>query len=55
VTVFSNIIGDRNGTAAIEYALIVALVSMVAVIAIGEVGQSLGNVLATVDSAMTVR
>jgi Flp pilus assembly pilin Flp len=54
VNLCSRILDDRDGTAAIEYALTLALISMLAVIAVGEVGQTLSNVLSTVDSAMTI-
>ncbi len=55
MNILSRIIGDRRGTTAIEYALIAAVVSMVSVMAVGEVGASVSNVLEKVDSAMTVR
>ena len=55
MTIIARIFSDRKGTAAIEYALLVSLVALVAAGSIGEIGSTLSNVFATVDSAMTVR
>lgn len=57
LTKFKRMIEDESGATAIEYGLIAALVSVAAVVALGEMGQSLsamfGKVKTELDSAVT--
>ncbi len=45
---------DKSGATAIEYGLIAALVSMAAVVALGQVGTSLNSVFSTVSGTLDV-
>ena len=47
------LVRDRRGASGIEYTLLVALISVVAVAMLTTVGQRVGNVLDTASNAMT--
>lgn len=46
-------IRNEEGTTAIEYGLIAALVSIVIIVVLGSVGQSLNDVFTSIDTALT--
>ena len=56
ISKFRRLLKDKSGATAIEYGLIAALVSVAAVVALGQVGTSLtamfGTVSGTLDSAV---
>ncbi|MEG2280568.1 MAG: Flp family type IVb pilin [Comamonas sp.] len=45
---FSNFLRDEEGATAIEYGLIAALIAVVAVVAMGNVGESLRGIFETI-------
>ncbi len=49
----TSFIEDERGTTAIEYALIGALVSIIMVIALGALGQSLSDTFTSVNAGLT--
>ena len=57
LTKFKRMVKDESGATAIEYGLIAALLSVAAVVALGEMGQSLsamfGKVKSELDNAVT--
>jgi Flp pilus assembly pilin Flp len=50
---FTTAIGDEQGQALVEYTLIVALVSLVAIALLQVVGQDITDLLGRVTSALT--
>ncbi len=50
---FKNLIKDESGATAIEYGLIAALVSVAAVVALGDMGTALKNMFGVVESELT--
>jgi pilus assembly protein Flp/PilA len=46
-------IRDEEGTTAIEYGLIAALVSIVIIVVLGSVGSSLNDVFTAIDTALS--
>lgn len=51
-TTIKNFIDDESGATAIEYGLIAALVSVAAVVALGNLGDSLTAMFGTVSSTL---
>lgn len=49
----SNFIQDESGATAIEYGLIVALVSVTCIVALGSLGKSLGDVFNVVSTTLS--
>lgn len=52
MTKFYNFIKDDSGATMIEYALLAALISVIAIVAITSVGQSVNTSFEAVDTAM---
>lgn len=53
LTTIRNLWTDESGATAIEYGLIAALVSVAAIVALGNMGQSLVNIFSVVDSELS--
>ena len=50
--IFKNFVADESGATAIEYGLIAALVSIAAIVAMGAMGNELGDMFNTVASEL---
>ncbi|HEY0445323.1 MAG TPA: Flp family type IVb pilin [Allosphingosinicella sp.] len=55
MTKLKQLLRDQKGAAAIEYGLLVALISLAMAGAARDVGQQLANTFETVDAAMSQR
>jgi pilus assembly protein Flp/PilA len=53
LSIFRKLMSDNDGATAIEYTLIVALISVGAITAMGTVGSKVSNVLSNTANAMT--
>jgi pilus assembly protein Flp/PilA len=53
LSIFRKLMSDNDGATAIEYTLIVALISIGAIAAMGTVGGKVSNVLSNSANAMT--
>jgi pilus assembly protein Flp/PilA len=53
LSIFHKLISDNDGATAVEYTLIVALISIAAIAAMGTVGSKVSNVLSNTANAMT--
>ena len=53
LSIFRKLMSDNDGATAIEYTLIVALISIGAIAAMGTVGGKVSNVLSNTANAMT--
>jgi pilus assembly protein Flp/PilA len=53
LSIFRKLMSDNDGATAIEYTLIVALISIGAITAMGTVGGKVSNVLSNTANAMT--
>jgi pilus assembly protein Flp/PilA len=49
---FQNLLRDEAGATAIEYGLIAALIAVAAIVAMGNLGNSLSNTFSTVSSEL---
>lgn len=52
LSIFRHLMKNEQGVTAIEYTLIAALISVVAIVAMGSVGTKINGVLSNVASAM---
>jgi pilus assembly protein Flp/PilA len=52
MSVLLRLIGDRNGATAIEYGLIAALISVVIIAAVTQIGTRLSSTFSTVASKL---
>jgi len=52
-TIIRNLWHDESGATAIEYGLIAALVSVAAIVALGNMGDSLVEIFGVVDSELS--
>jgi pilus assembly protein Flp/PilA len=52
-TLMSNFLGDESGATAIEYGLIVALVSVAAIVALTSLGGSLSSIFNVISSTLS--
>ena len=52
-TLMSNFLRDESGATAIEYGLIVALVSVAAIVALTSLGGSLNNIFSLISSTLS--
>jgi pilus assembly protein Flp/PilA len=53
MTLFTRILKDEAGATAIEYGLMAALISVAAITAMGQLGNSLSNTFSYVSGQMT--
>ena len=53
LSIFRKLMSDNDGATAVEYTLIVALISVAAIAAMGTVGSKVSNVLSNTANAMT--
>jgi pilus assembly protein Flp/PilA len=53
LSIFRQLMKNTDGATAIEYTLIVSLVSVAAIVAMGKVGTKINGVLSNVASTMT--
>jgi pilus assembly protein Flp/PilA len=53
LSIFRKLMSDNDGATAIEYTLIVGLISVAAIAAMGTVGGKVSNVLSNTANAMT--
>ncbi len=53
LTIFRNVWNDESGATAIEYGLIAALVSVAAIVALGNMGDSLVEIFGVVDTELS--
>ena len=52
LTKIRQLLGDESGATAIEYGLIAALVSVAAVVALGNLGQSLSTIFTSIGTTL---